>query len=325
MIYGQAPQLCYVNEDNEKRFKNLNPESVIPVYSADLDEQLLYVIYYYPKVDWDSDRWDETYEINVYDSQNIYHFQSDSSFTNLVNSGEPEEHHFNEVPFTIFYLTDDGDSIFKCVVGLQDAYNKLLSDSVNDWESFVDAYMVLKNVTADPEDVAEMKENRILMIDDDSDVTYLTKNSSDTQVQNLLDSINVAIHTIANSPDFSSEEFGSGVSSGIALQFKLVGFNNIAANIEGQFRKAIMHRIELLNNLFSLLDTEAFNVNVAFNHNLPVAIDSIADTVNKLRGLVSDETLLAQIPFVTDVGQELEKVNSQGVNLADLYDFGGAE
>lgn len=51
LIYGQAPQLCYINEKQEKRFKNLNPENVIPVYSADLDEELLYVIYYYPIVD----------------------------------------------------------------------------------------------------------------------------------------------------------------------------------------------------------------------------------------------------------------------------------
>ena len=55
LIYGQAPQLCYCNEQHEKRFRNLNPETVIPVYSDDLDEQLLYVVYYFPKVDWDSD------------------------------------------------------------------------------------------------------------------------------------------------------------------------------------------------------------------------------------------------------------------------------
>lgn len=325
LIYGQAPQLCYCNEQHEKRFRNLNPETVIPVYSDDLDEILLYVIYYFPKVDWDSDAWEETYEVNVYDSKFIHHYETDSSFANLKMVEEPEEHYFSEVPFSIFYLTDDGESIFKCIIGLQDAYNKLLSDSVNDWEAFVDAYLVLKNMTATEEDIADMKENRILMLDDDSDAFYLTKNANDTQVQNLLDSINVAIHTIANSPDFSSEEFGSGVSSGIALQFKLVGFNNIAANIEGQFRKAILRRIDLLNNLFTLLDTEAFKVNVTFNHNLPQDIGNVADNVNKLRGIVSDETLLAQIPFITDVGEELKRIDGQGIDVSKLYDFGGAE
>lgn len=50
-----APQLCYVNERNEYRFKNIAPEAVIPVYANDLDEELLYAVYYYPLVNWDKD------------------------------------------------------------------------------------------------------------------------------------------------------------------------------------------------------------------------------------------------------------------------------
>ncbi len=295
---------------------------MIPVYSADLDEELLYVIYYYPVVDWDSDDWENAYSVNVYDSSRILHFTSDASLTRLDPADPPEQHYFDEVPWSIFYLTDDGESIFKCVIGLQDAFNKMLSDSVNDWEAFVDAYMVLTNITADADDIAKMKENRILLLDDDATAQYLTKNTSDTQVQNLLDNINVAIHTIANSPDFSSEEFGAGVSSGIALQFKLVGFNNIAANIEGNFRKAIQDRIKLLNNVFTLVDMEAYDVDVTFNHNLPTNIADVADTLNKLRGLVSTQTLLEQLPFIDDATEEMDRINAEQQSVADLYDFG---
>ena len=325
LIYGCAPQLCYINEKQEKRFKNISPEQVIPVYAADLDEELLYVIYYYPIVDWDSDAWESRYSVNVYDNESITHFTCDSSFINLIPSGEAEAHYFDEVPFSIFYLTDDGESIFKCVIGLQDAYNKMLSDSVNDWESFVDAYLVLTNITADADDIAAMKENRVLLLDDDATAAYLTKPTSDTKVDRLLEEINTAIHTIANSPDFSSEEFGGGVSSGIALQFKLVGFNNIAANIESQFRKAIQHRIKLLNNVFTLVDMEAFEIEITFTHNLPQNIADVAETVNKLRGLVSDETLIAQLPFITDVGAEIEKMDSQNSSLTQLYNFDSVE
>lgn len=215
---------------------------------------------------------------------------------------------------------ENGESIFKSVIGLQDAYNKLISDSVNDWESFVDAYLVLTNITADADDIAAMKQNRVLILDDDATAQYLTKATSDTKVERLLDEINTAIHTIANSPDFSSEEFGSGVSSGIALQFKLVGFNNIAANIEAQFKKAIQQRIKLLNNVFTLIDMEAFEIDVTFTHNLPQNIADVAETINKLRGLVSNETLLAQLPFVNDVNAELEKVSNQ-YSAYTLYDF----
>ena len=285
----------------------------------------MYVIYYYPIVDWDNPQWEYNYSINVYDKESVYHFVSDPAFGGIVPSGEPELHYFQEVPFSIFYLTDDAESIFKCVIGLQDAYNKMLSDSVNDWESFVDAYMVLTNMTATKEDIAEMKQNRVIVLDDDATVSYLTKSSSDTIVQNLLDDINVAIHTIANSPDFSSEEFGAGVSSGIALQFKLVGFNNIAGNIENQFRKAIMRRIHLLNTIFTLIDWEAYDIHIEFNHNLPSALADTVDAVNKLRGLVSDETLLGMLPFIPDPTEEMTRIEAQQDRLTGLYDFGGAQ
>lgn len=295
---------------------------MIPIYSADLDEELLYVVYYYPIIDWDSDEWETRYSVNVYDSEQILHFESDAALTSLVPSDPPEPHYFDEVPWSVFYLTDDGEPIFKCIIGLQDAYNKMLSDSVNDWEAFVDAYMVLTNVSADAEDIAKMKTNRVLVLDDDATASYLTKDSSDTQVQNLLDTINTAIHTIANSPDFSSEEFGAGVSSGIALQFKLVGFNNIAANIEGNFRKAIGQRLKLLNNVFTLLDIEAYDVDVTFTHNLPTNIADMADTINKLRGLVSTQTLLEQIPFIDDPREEMDRLDAENDLSDQLYDFG---
>ena len=323
LIYGMAPQLCYINEKNEKKFRNLSPEQVIPIYSADLDEELLYCIYFYPVVDWDREDWHTTYSVNVYDAHHIYHYVSDDGFNSFKIDGEPEQHFFGEVPFSIFYLNDDCTSIFDCIISLQDAYNKLLSDSVNDWEAFCDAYMVLTGGMVDEDDLENMRHNRIILSDDDMSVSYLTKNTTDTQVMNLLDEINTAIHTIANSPDFSSEEFGSGVSSGIALQFKLVGFNNIASNIEAQFRKAIKKRIELLNTVFSLLDTSTFDIEISFTHNLPANIADTANVVNQLRGLVSDETLLAQIPFVSDVEQELERVKAENeLSLDSLYDFG---
>lgn len=176
-------------------------------------------------------------------------------------------------------------------------------------------------MSADAEDIKAMKENRVILLDDDATVSYLTKSSSDTIVQNLLDDINVAIHTISNSPDFSSEEFGSGVSSGIALQFKLVGFNNIASNIENQFRKAIMKRIHLLNTIFTLIDWEAYDIHIEFNANLPTALSDTVDAVNKLRGLVSDETLLGMLPFVPDATEEVARVDAQNDKLSGLYDF----
>lgn len=318
LVYGIAYELCYINEDSEKKFKNVDARNVVPIYSNDLDEDLLYCVYFYPVQNWQDETAPEYWGVDVYTADEVFHYQASNTFNNFTLL-EVEPHFFGEVPFVVFDLNKENTPIFEPIISLQDAYNALLSDEVNDFAAFVDAYMVLKNLDATSEDLAEMKANRTIIIDGESDVSYLTKNISDTQIQNLLDNINVSIHTVSNSPDFSSEEFNSGVSSGIALQFKLVGFNNIASNIEARFRKALQKRIELINKVLELVDTDACVVEISFKHNLPSSILDTVNMVNSLRGLVSDETLLAQIPFIKDVAQELERLEKQNEPYLDPY------
>lgn len=318
LIYGIAFELCYVNEDLEIKFKNVNPESVIPVYSDDLDEDLLYVITFSPIANWDNEALPTKYRVCVYTDSRIFTYLAENDFNSLTLLDD-EEHHFGTVPFTVFNLNADNASIFERVIGLQDAYNSLLSDEVNDFQAFVDAYMVLKNLTATEDELAEMKRTRTILIDGESDVSYLTKNISDTQIENMLDNINSSIHTISNSPDFSSEEFNSGVSSGTALQYKLVGFNNIASNIEAQMKKALENRISLINTILQLVDTDACLVDIDFTHNLPTSMADTVAMVNSLRGLVSDSTLLAQIPFIDNVAAELKKIEDENASLSVSY------
>lgn len=318
LIYGVAYELCYVNEDTELKFKTVSPETTIPVYSDDLDEKLLYVITFSVIANWQDEFQPTKYRVCIYDNENIYTYIAANDF-NSFSLLEQEPHYFHQVPFTIFNLNADNKSIFERIISLQDAYNSLLSDEVNDFQAFVDAYMVMKNLNADEEELAEMKRTRTILIDGDSDVSYLTKNISDTQIENMLNNINSSIHTVSNSPDFSSEEFNSGVSSGTALAFKLVGFNNIASNIQNQMLKALQHRITLLNTVLQLVDTDTCQVDIDFTHNLPTNIADIVNMINALRGLVSDSTLLAQVPFIDNVDAELAKIEAENSKMAIDY------
>lgn len=318
LIYGIAYEMIYINESNDIKFKTISPESCIPVYSDDLDNKLLYMITFSPLANWDETA-PTAFRVSIYDSSRIYTYKATNDFNTFVLLDE-QQHFFGEVPFSIFNLNADDKPIFERIITLQDAYNSLLSDEVNDFEAFVDAYMVLKDVSADADDLAAMKESRTILIDGESDVSYLTKNISDTQIENMLENLNKSIHTISNSPDFSSEEFNSGVSSGIALQFKLVGFNNVASNIQSRMEKAIGKRIDLINSILRLVDTDDFDIDISFTHNLPSSITDTVAAVNALRGLVSDETLLAQIPFIDDVDAELAKLQKQEESLSMGFD-----
>ena len=206
-------------------------------------------------------------------------------------------------------------------MSLQDAYNKLLSSEVDDFESFCDAYLILKGVQADVDDLQAMKQNRVLIMDADAEASYLTKSVSDTQIENMLKNINDTIHKIANSPDFNDDKFMS--ASGISMRYKLTGFENVSSNIVANMTKALQKRIELICEVINIKGGDSMwrDIDIVFTRNLPVNTLEIAQMVNQLRGLVSDATLLAQLPFVGDVQKELEQLEEQKQANIDMYSF----
>lgn len=319
LIYGVAYELNYLDEEAQQRFIYLNPTEVIPIYKNDLDRALVAVIRIYSANDVDDIG---KYYLDIYTDAEIKHYQTDMSYSTMKLLGI-EPHYFGQVPVVVFELNQDRESIFAQIMDLQDAYNKLLSANVDDYEAFVDCYMYLKGITADTEELTRMKVNRILLLDEDSDAGYITKPDNSEGVKNLLDKIEDRIERIAQAPDFNDESFGN--ASGISIKYKLLGMENICSNIEANMRQALQKRLELICAIQRLTASEFVwrDVNIVFTRNIPVNEAEQAELVNKLRGLVSDKTLLSILKFVPDVDKELEMLAEQ--NSISLYDFGGED
>ena len=317
LVYGCAYEIAYIDEWGKHRFKTLDPKNVIPIYDDTLDQDLVYCIRFWSNKIADKD----FYIVEVYSKSEIKTYKSDMGFQTFELVKE-EPHYFGMVPITVFELNNDRVSIFDQIMTLQDAYNKLLSAEVDDFESFADAYLVLKGMMGtDPADLADMKRNRALLLDNDAEASYLTKNISDTQIQNMLNNINDNIHKIANSPDFNSDKFMA--QTGIAMRFKLVQFENASSAIEAEMRKALQRRIELICAIGNIKgDNLSFDdVKITFTRNLPTNLTETAQVVNSLRGLVSDQTLLSLLPFVEDSQAELDRLNQQKQMNMDMYSF----
>ena len=322
LIFGRSFEICYIDEDKKQRFRTLDPRECIPVYDNTLNNNLLYVIRF-----WRSDMFDknnEEYIVEVYGAQSTKRYKSNVGFSSFTLI-EEVPNFYGQCPITVFSLNTEEESIFHNVMSLQDAYNTLLSSEIDDWESFCDAYMILKGAAIDEEDMEDMKKHRLLIMDTDAEAQYLTKDVNDVQIRNMLQLVNDNIHKIACCPDFSQESFGT--SSGIALRYRLLGFENNASAIESNFKMALQRRIELLCSIIQLTGGEALwrDVKITFYRNLPINLEETSTIVNNLRGLVSDETLLSQIPFISDVEEEMKKLAKQKEAAVSLYNFGNGE
>lgn len=178
-----------------------------------------------------------------------------TTIRNTLQFIEKKPHYYGQVPVSVFNLNRDNKSIFHKILSLQDAYNSLSSSEVDDYEAFVDAYLVLMGVDADNEDLQAMKENRVILLPpSDANAAYLTKNFSDTQIENILQNINDNIHKISASPDFNDENFMA--QTGIAMRYKLISFENNASNIASNMKKAIQKRIELIAAILNIKSEE---------------------------------------------------------------------
>lgn len=317
LIYGVAYELMYM-DGTQVRFRLINPASCFAVCDDSLTGDLLYFVRMYKASEWDNT---DTYLVDVYTDYNIKHYKMSGQNGYLHFLGE-EYHYFSQCPVNILTLPDE-KSIFDCVIGLQDAANELLSSEIDDYSAFCDAYMVLQGVDADSEDIAAMKANRVLVLPENANANWLTKNANDAQVENILKRIHDSIYRVAQCPDFSSESFIGGVSSGIAIQYRLTGMETRAGKIEAIMKKALQRRIEIICGIVSLkLGEEVFrDIEIEFKRNIPVDTTATINLINSLKGTVSDATLLSQLDFVTDVNAELEALQEQKAANMELYGF----
>lgn len=319
LVFGVASELMYIDNSGHTRFRLINPLSCFGICDDTLSGDLLYFVRMYKVNEWDES---DLYNVDVYSDVSIKHYtmQGKNGSLHFINE---EPHYFSQVPANIFTLPDE-KSIFDCVIGLQDAANELLSAEIDDYTAFCDAYLALVGVDAEVDDIAKMKENRVLLLPEGALAQWVTKNANDAQVENILKRIHEAIYRVAQCPDFSSESFVGGVSSGIAIQYRLTGMETRAGNIEAEMKKALQRRIEIISGIATLkLGEEVFrDIEITFKRNIPEDLTATINTINALKGTVSDATLLSLLPFITDVNAELENVKAQKQENMSLYSFG---
>ena len=322
LIYGKSYELQYVDENGKERFDVVDSRYGIDIYSDRLSQdELKYFIRMYCVDNTRGDISSENWRIEVYDKENVYLYKCNYTFTDLTLL-EARRHYYNQVPAVVFSLNEEEQSIFAQVLSLQDGYNTLISSEVDDWESFVDCYLVLKNVSATDEDIAKMKTNRVLVLDADSEAEYLIKDVNSTQIENMLDNVKDLIFKMSNAPDFSDPNFMG--NSGKALQYKLTGFNNISKAIMDRMERALRKRIELIEAINTTKTGEAGNfadIEIKFTQNIPADDLEVAQVINTLRGMVSNKTLISLLPFINDANKEMKEVEKENKANAELYSF----
>lgn len=317
-IYGIQREYIYVNENSEPRSCEVDNKNSIIVYDDTVEHNKLFGLIYRPIYKGDSFKY---WDIIYCDKKEIRNYKSYTKSLNQVGTTQP--HKFGDVPIIEYKNNPEILGDYEPVLSLIDAYNLLQSDRVNDKEQLVDAILLFYGMEFDDEDAEMLKTSRMISnIPEEGRVEYLVKTLQEGDVDILRQNIENDIHKISMVPNMSDENF-IGNSSGVAIRYKLLAFEQNIKNKERYMEKGLMERFRLYNNYLNaiskmeIVPTE--EVDAVFTRNLPSNDYETSQMINNLSDLVDNETLISQLSFVKDASEivEAKKLEAKPINNYD--------
>lgn len=303
-IYGVAYDLTFANENSEPQTVQIDTRNTLMAYDDSVMHRELFAI---TCADEETKDRKKIGHITVYTPSEIITGKLDGD---AWIEEKRTTHFFNEVPVTIYRNNKNATGSYEMVLGLVDAYNTLQSDRVNESEQLADAILMLKNFTLTDENAELLREKRLLTsVPADGDAKYLTKPLNENDSDILKKAIADDIHKFSKTPNLSDQNF-VGNSSGVALSYKLLAFEEITKTRERHMEKGLKKRLRLYWNFKNRLALRKANgdinkVDVIFNRALPKNDYETSQMVNNLSGIIKPEILVKQLSFVDNAERAL--------------------
>ena len=319
-IFGMQYEYVYANENAEPRSCEIDNKNAIIVYDDTVEHNKLFGLIYREIKEGEKFKY---WDIIFVDDKQIINYKSTDK--TLIKQGKIQPHKFGKVPLIAYKNNPELLGDYEPVISLIDAYNLLQSDRVNDKEQLVDAILCLYGMDFDDEQAEMLKDSRMLAnIPTDGKVEYLVKTLQEGDVDILRQNIENDIHKISMVPNMSDKEF-VGNSSGVAIRYKLLAFEQNIKNKERYMEKGLMERFELYNNYLTALskmsEVPIEEVDAVFKRNLPSNDYEISQMINNLADYVDAETLVSQLSFVKDASEIVElKKKEDEAKPKDPYD-----
>lgn len=226
-----------------------------------------------------------------------------------VTLGAAEENLLHTIPLLPFSNNCQGVGDFAMVTGLVDAYNVLLSGALDDMQSVANAFLALYGMQGTTQrDIEQANRSRILSLSEGGRAEFVVKNLNHEALGQLEVNLRRSILQLSMTPDLCDEHF-AGNSSGVALQYKLWGIEQVRAAKERTFTDGLRALLAVLTEGEHLLgrSVDLTGGEVTFYKNLPQDNAALAETLLSLSPLLSRQTILENLPWVADAQEELRR------------------
>ena len=320
-IFGRAYELIYIDVELTDKpmpyLATLSPLNTFVVYDNSIRKAPMFAVTYSANEDIEGNV--VNYTVLVYTEDLILTFITkdiDDAKLQLVSE---EVHMFGGVPIIEVSNNKQQEGDYEQVIGLIDLYNILQNDRVNDKEQLVDSLLVVKGMSLgdDEEEVSStvqwIRDSRILELEQgDSDAKYLVKSMNETDIEVLKKAILEDIHKFSHIPNMADENF-VGNSSGIAMKYKLLGFENLGITKERMFKQMLRKRFKLISNIEGIRGTalDLPSISITMNRTLPIDMQERLTILQGTEGILSLRTRLQRYDEELDVDEEIKRIEEE--------------
>ena len=230
-----------------------------------------------------------------------------------VWAGPPEENLLRALPLIPFANNCQGTGDFELVTDLVDAYNLLLSGAMDDMQSVANAFLALYGMLGTTQgDIDEANRTRVLSLAEGGRAEFVVKDLNHEALGQLENNLRRSILQLSMTPDLSDDSF-AGNASGVALQYKLWGIEQVRSAKERSFTPSLRALLDALSGGLATLGTPAdlTGGRATFYKNLPQDQAAQAETLLSLSPVLSRRTILEHLPWVADPEEELRRIEKE--------------
>lgn len=318
---GIAYEYVYAKEgESVPTSKNLDPRNSFIVIDDSIEENELFGVYY--ERNYDSKKKILTFKAVVATKTKVFNYNytkyNNGNLSGIKSEGTP--HLFRDVPFIMYKNNKDCFGDFEQQIALIDAYNIIMSDRVDDKEQFLKSILVIYGsmLGDDPKESEEamkrLKDAGLLELQNGAKAEYVTRTYDESGLEILKNAIKEDIYTFSHVPCLTDKNF-VGNSSGVAMEYKLLGLEMITKTKSRHYTKGLKKRIRLYCNYLNLksLALNPGSITVNFTRGLPKNLIELSQMISNLDGKVTTKTLISQLPFVDDPDGEIKELTKQKV------------
>ena len=315
-------------------FRVFEPTEILPIWRDEAHTILEFVIRVFIVQEWTGNSLEDIEKVEVYGVNGIekYGYRYGSlkyeGHEDYFVSGE-NGYNWEKIPFIPFKFNSLEKPLIKRVKTLQDGLNKIISTFENNLdEDPRNTILILKNY--DGQNLGEFRKNLAevgaVKVKGDGGVESLSIEVNSENYTALLKIFKDAI--IENGRGFNAKDdrLGSNPNE-MNIQSMYADIDLDAAGMETEFKAGLEKLIYFINlHLFNTGagDFEKEEVDIIFNKDILVNEAQTIDNCAKSLGLLSEETILSQHPWVKDVKVEIDRKRKEEKenDIYSEYSFG---